>query len=343
MIAKRLFFILFSVLIIAPISINAAVLSLQPEVLQVAPGDTVIFKIKIDNEKECVNAIETGLRFPKELLSFKDLSTGESMISLWIEKPTLAEAKSINESGEFKFTGGIPGGYCGKIPGDPGDSDVLGEVIFEVKKDVLKDGIKDSAQINFLDNSQILLNDGLGSTANSRFSGANLIISDKSSINKEDWANRLKDDKILPENFVIELTSDPSIFDGKKYIIFSTTDKQTGVDRFEVREIKMPASIKWWESVWGKIFKPAEQKWQIAVMPYLLKDQSLRSTIQVKAIDKAGNERLVEYIPPQTKTNAQIMFDVRYAIFALALILILALLFIIYKNFSASGGNKTKT
>jgi hypothetical protein len=279
-----------------------------------------------------VNAIESGLKFPPELLAFKDFATGESMISLWIEKPDSAQAESVNAAGELKFTGGIPGGYCGKIPGDPGDSDMLGEAIFEVKLGALAAALSQSAQINFLDSSQILLNDGLGTPARSSFKGANLILSDKSAVNSKDWQSRLDSDRIPPESFTIELTRDPALFDGKYYVIFSTTDKQTGVDHYEAREIKMPERIKWWESIAAKIFKPSEQKWQTAIMPYLLKDQSLRSTIQVKAIDKAGNETLVEYIPSPTIAAGQINLNVKYIIFALSLILIIFLLIIIAKT-----------
>ena len=39
-------------------------------------------------------------------------------------------------------------------------------------------------------------------------------------------------------------------------------------------------------------------EWKKAAMPYLLEDQNLESTIKVRAIDKAGNERYVEYVPP---------------------------------------------
>jgi hypothetical protein len=330
---KNYYYLLFFILLLftLPTYTNAAVLSLEPGAVQVAPGDTIVFKIKIDNEKDCVNAIETGLKFPKDLLNFKDFASGESMISLWIEKPAALDAKKINEIGEFKFTGGIPGGYCGKIPGDPGDSDMLGEAIFEVKNDALKTVQTQSAQVYFLENSQILKSDGLGTPASSRFNGANLVISDKSSVNKEDWANRLKGDKIPPENFVIELTSEPSLFEGMYYIVFSTTDKQTGVDHYEVREIKMPERIKWWESYLAKIFKPTEPKWQVAAMPYLLKDQSLASTIQVKAIDKAANETLVEYIPPQVQQNTHFDFRSKAAIagYIIVLILIVLILYLI--------------
>jgi hypothetical protein len=52
----------------------------------------------------------------------------------------------------------------------------------------------------------------------------------------------------------------------------------SGIDHFEVKEGK-------------KDFKKAES-------PYLLEDQELKSKILVKAVDKAGNEKIAEIIPP---------------------------------------------
>ena len=90
---------------------------------------------------------------------------------------------------------------------------------------------------------------------------------------RDEWQEELEKDTIPPEAFEIELYQDPSIFGGKYFIVFSTTDKQTGIDHYEVKE--------------GK------RKWQEAESPYLLGDQKLESIIKVKAVDKAGNERTV--------------------------------------------------
>ena len=44
---------------------------------------------------------------------------------------------------------------------------------------------------------------------------------------------------------------------------------------------------------WGR----ADAPWVEAESPYVLKDQSLNSTIRVKAIDKAGNETIAVLVP----------------------------------------------
>jgi len=39
------------------------------------------------------------------------------------------------------------------------------------------------------------------------------------------------------------------------------------------------------------------QDWQVAESPFLLQDQALQSIVDVKAIDKAGNERMFQIAP----------------------------------------------
>ena len=76
-------------------------------------------------------------------------------------------------------------------------------------------------------------------------------------------------------------------------------DKQSGMDHFEVLEIRHDQELGVvsdgvWDKLMGKDkFSP---EWKTAEIPYLLEDQDLLSIIRVKAIDKAGNERFVEYI-----------------------------------------------
>jgi len=83
-----------------------------------------------------------------------------------------------------------------------------------------------------------------------------------------------KADTELPEEFTPTIASDPNIFDGKYFLVFATQDKGSGIDHYEVREGR-----------WGW-FKEVES-------PYLLKYQKLNRDVYVKAIDNAGNERVV--------------------------------------------------
>lgn len=92
---------------------------------------------------------------------------------------------------------------------------------------------------------------------------------------RSDQSLALSDDREPPEPFVIYVARDPNMFDEQYFIVFATQDKASGVDHYEVRE--------------GN-FGP----FTTVEAPYVLRDQSLRQDLFVKAVDKAGNERLAE-------------------------------------------------
>jgi len=94
-------------------------------------------------------------------------------------------------------------------------------------------------------------------------------------------------DTTPPEEFKPEIGRNPAVFEGKYFLSFSTTDKTSGIDHYQIAELR--------RTIRGKEPKP---EWKIGESPYLLEDQSLRSIIKVKAVDKAGNERISEIVPP---------------------------------------------
>jgi hypothetical protein len=69
-------------------------------------------------------------------------------------------------------------------------------------------------------------------------------------------------------------------------LVFSTQDKGSGIDYYEVKE----------ESQF-LLFRLLPSKWHRAESPYLLRDQSLSSRIYVKAVDRAGNKQFAELLP----------------------------------------------
>lgn len=253
----------------------AAVLYLEPAQGDYYPGDNLIVEMRLDTQDECINAMEANLSFSQDVLEAVDFSQGGSILILWVKEPIIEQ-----ESGLISLAGGIPGGYCGILPGDPGQSNLLGRMIFKI--DELA---QNQAEIIFLDSSQVLLNDGFGSQATLETSGAtfNILAVKPETIpetTKDQWGGEITQDNIPPESFEIRIIQEPLTFQGKYFIAFSTTDKQTGLDYYEIAELDLL----------DRLFK--KEKWQRATSPYLLKDQDLRSLIKVKAIDKAGNQRI---------------------------------------------------
>ena len=104
----------------------------------------------------------------------------------------------------------------------------------------------------------------------------------KQKLPNENWSKkatfRVMIDATPPEEFELKIVP----IEGKNYLAFATTDKTSGVDHYEISETK----------------RESQTSWEIGEIPYLLKDQNLRSVILVKAVDKAGNERIAKIIPP---------------------------------------------
>lgn len=247
---------------------QAAVLYLEPSQGEYYRSDNFVIKIKIDTEGECINTVKADLSFPIEFLKVIDFSEAGSFLNVWIQPASIDKGKGI-----ISFIGGTPGGFCGILAGDSGEANLLGKIIFEVKDDSIG-----TAEIKILGSSQVLLNDGLGTTAELKNQGAIFhILEGIPEATKREWQIELAKDKTPPEPFTIRIVQDPILFEGKYFIIFSAIDKQTGIDYYEIKE--------------GK------KEWEKAVSPYLLEDQSLKSIIKVRAVDKAGNERIIEYKP----------------------------------------------
>ena len=95
---------------------------------------------------------------------------------------------------------------------------------------------------------------------------------------------RMMIDTKAPEEFIPKIGQDISVFEGKYFLSFSTTDKMSGINHYEVSE-----TID-------------KDDWKTAESPYVLEDQNLNSLIKVKAVDKAGNERIAEIAPSQQAT-----------------------------------------
>jgi hypothetical protein len=274
--------LIFALCLLLPFSVNAAILYLEPSQGGYHQGDTFIVEARIDTEGECINTVKAIVSFPKEILEAKDFSTGNSILSLWLQTPKIDQKEGL-----ISFVGGIPGGFCGPLPGEPEKPNLLGRIIFRVRETTTKLENETEAKLEFSEGSQVLLHDGFGTPAKLTLKEAVFtILPEKAEVPKEEWQEELAKDDIPPEPFEIKISQDPSIFGGKYFIVFSTTDKQTGIDHYEVAEQR-------------RTLRQTTLNWKRAESPYLLEDQNLKSIILVKAVDKAGNERIAEYVPPQ--------------------------------------------
>jgi len=346
---------LSALLLFVPITSHAATLYLDPSTATYGPGDSFLVDLKIDIDEECVNTIETGLEFHKDYLQVLEFISGESLINIWLNNPGKDDIIKANSEGILRFSGGIPGGYCGRIPGDPGDSNIVGRVAFSIPGMIVSDEKKENLVIKVSRESRALLNDGLGTEDSLNFKDLVINFADKKTIKNKTWNKSIVNDYISPEPFVVELYSNPKIYQGQYYIIFSTSDKQSGIDHYEVLEIRTEDEIgkKPKVSFRDKLFGIGRDipEWKNAKIPYLLSDQTLQSTIKVKAIDRNGNERFVEFIAPDNirqkvskNIKSNIIKNVIIIIIIILLFLLLIILSIIYikkrKNHAYGEGNQ---
>lgn len=218
-------------------------------------NEDFLVQVFIDTNDERVNAVEGIVLFPSDLLEVKEVRDGNSSINFWIEKPESVEV------GKVSFSGITTGGFRG-------EKKFLFSLIFNSKE--IGNGL-----ISF-DGLQVLQNDGLGTKIATKDTPFSFTIS-KNINNNENESLKQEDDE-MPEDFNSFIANDPSIFDGNSFVVFSTVDKGTGIDHYEVKE-----------SFWGWT-----REYIIAQSPYLLKDQTLKSKIYIKALDKAGNMRIVK-------------------------------------------------
>ncbi len=106
----------------------------------------------------------------------------------------------------------------------------------------------------------------------------------------EEWSRKITFRAMIDIERPKELFVQVADIEGKKYLVFNAEDKTSGVDYYEVAEVKENGLLK-------KTKK--EFDWKNASSPYLLEDQELESIFKIKAIDKAGNKKEYEISPAE--------------------------------------------
>ncbi len=305
-------------ILIAP-SAQAATLYMDPGVATLYRGDAITTSVRImpdSKQGECINAIDAVITYSDNIQPV-DVSVGKSIFSVWIEPPVINK-----ENRTVTFAGGIPNGYCGRVDGDPRLTNIVAEIVFRSPGMQVGGSDDNEVRIDFGPETRVLLNDGQGTEAALTALGAkfNLEKTAGSGGIIDDWRESVREDSIPPEQFSIELQRDDQgiNYGGKYFIVFSTSDKQTGLSHYEVMEEPV---LQFSQFSWGGVGVP----WiKVEENVYVLEDQSLNSVIRVKAIDKAGNEYVATYIPDESKQTLS-----RNELFTYILISALAILFVV--------------
>ena len=249
-------------------------------------GDTITLNLRIDtDEGECINTIDAVVKYGEGIRAV-DVSRGDSILNIWVEDPRINETDRT-----ITFAGGIPGGYCGRALGDPSLTNVVAAIVFRSPGFSVGGTDVPTVAIAIAPESRVLLHDGLGTEAVLNTQGAKItLLATPGQSGSDAWRDEVGDDATPPSDFAVTLTHDEAAFSKQYFIVFNTQDKQSGLDHFEVMEESLE---DFYSFTWGR----ADAPWVTAESPYVLKDQTLNSTIRVKAIDKAGNETIAVLVP----------------------------------------------
>lgn len=244
--------------------LHAAQLYFDTQEMTVGTSGQFVAALNITAE-ESVNTLSVAIPIP-EAFTILDVSTGNSVVPIFIEKPTYDEQTRM-----LTFSGIVPGGFQGKggrvvtifMRANPEKMAEVKEVTFQVSARGTK------VYLNLpepREDSLILPRQTLP------------VVQGKENI-KIDIP-----DYETPESFVPELANDPLLGEGHPVVVFTTTDKQSGVAYYEVAE-----------SLHKEDFD--NLRWERAESPHALRNTRADGYVYVKAVDRKGNYR-IETVEP---------------------------------------------
>lgn len=238
---------------------HSAILYLEPSSTNIGIGDDFSVDVFIDTEGELVNAVETHVVFSDTHLTFTDIISTDSVIDFWIER-------GRENEGIISLSGVKTNGFRSTI--DPFAVDVttakIATLVFE--------GKTVGSNLLVLTRSRVLLNDGFG-TPTVTTNGSSVPVRVFSSVTGgSSVAPVVPEDTSKPEPFQIYVEQASLLPKGGTYVFFQATDRESDIEYYEV--------------------KVGNNDWKRAESPYLLQPRYCPTLVQVKAIDRGGNERI---------------------------------------------------
>jgi hypothetical protein len=220
----------------------------------VSAGDQFPMFFRIDTKGETLNALGGSIKFASNL-KVLGLLDGQSVVGVWNERPKLP----IKANSNLSFSGILPGGYDGEDG-----------LIFALNMEAGESGRTEVS----LENVVAFENDGLATPATTTVRSLSFEIKPRSGSSTLIESS----DREPPESFQPLIAREESIFDGRYFLVFQAVDKQSGLDHYEVAEVRMAGR-------WSNL----SPNWEDAESPYELNDQALTSDIYVRAVDRSGN------------------------------------------------------
>jgi len=281
------FYFLLSVTVV-----NGARLYFEPQEATSGTSGTFLVAVLLDSTEDTINAITVSVNVPEEFV-LKDTRDGDSIISLWVERPKWNE-----NTRNITFSGLIPGGF-------------LGAYAHLITVELSPTGKSGNSLLSFdVQETTVLRNSASAEKVELDLESITLpVISGKENMPVEII------DIDPPERFMPFIAAYEQAFLGNSVVVFSTQDKGSGMCCYEIAEMRGRETSDYTALTW----KGAES-------PYTLEDQSLRSFVYVKAIDKEGNETIA-IISPQSTGLIYMIFVIVSILIIIVVILISTVLY----------------
>ncbi len=203
--------LLFSAVLMFPAMGRAAEVTLSSESKNIRVGDQFEVSFFLNTKDENINALESTIIFPQNLLELKEIKNGNSIISFWSNPPSVS-------GNQINFSGVVPGGYAGR------NGSVI-SMIFQA----LAEGVS-AIEISKI---TALRNDGKGTRAETTVSGLKLAVAGQAIAPKTLTQEK---DTDPPEEFLPAVSRDETVFGDKYFLVFAAQDKGSGIDHYEVCE-----------------------------------------------------------------------------------------------------------
>jgi hypothetical protein len=246
--------------VILPLTASASTVYIESSKSNISVGDTAIITVKVNAEGAVLNTVEGEISIKSTIPGsavVQEFSLANSSFGLWPRTPSLSTDGNL-----ISFVGGVPGGFS-----------IEGATLFKIIIEAKKEGALTITPQNMV----TYLNDGKGSKAPVKQKAISIKIDPvKQGIPAtNEWNDILASDVTAPEDFIIVIGQDNTLFNGKKFAFFSALDNQSGISHYEVSEDGTPAVR--------------------SGSTYVLKNQSDSVRLTVTAFDKANNKKIAIY------------------------------------------------
>lgn len=250
MIQKTKLSIIFSFILLClfPVLTHALIIDIEKPKSDLEIGDTVVLKVSVDTEEKEINAIDGNIKIEGDFVVEK-IYTGNSIFTLWPKYPTY-------NNGKIEFVGGLPGS-------------VFGNRLHLFSIAIKATGNK---KITFTpENITFFMDDGKGTSNKAVVKNSTSIpVSESTRKPINEMLSLISKDNTPPQYIQIEYGKDPSIFDNKIFLTFTSKDHDSNVEKYIVEED-------------GAEYETIENI-------YVLKNQEAKN-IKVTSVDSNGNTK----------------------------------------------------